>query len=325
MCPHTAISFLILLHVCARIRCHYIAALSARVSSTAMCVSSYYCICVLILLYTCPCPHTAVYVSSCYYVSSYYNMCPHTTIYVSSYYCICASRLPCMCPHTTLFVLIRLAAIANFQPLSQLPYMCPRTTIFILILLHVCPHSIICVLILLHMCPHTTVYVSSYYYICGSYRPTLSRCLRQLVTISTGFTTLYYYICVLMLLYMCLLVFYHRSSASFFFFLFKKKNPRTTISKYVSAYYYELCMCPRTTKSRPKVRNRRASLPLSAMYVSSHYHICVLIRQRSALRCLFNGLSTRRFVSFGACAASAELLGSQQRRHVFAELINQNL
>ena len=66
-------------------------------------ISTYYCICVLILL--CVCPHTTIcvlirlYVSSYYYkcvlillyVSSYCYMCPHTAICVSSCYCICAA------------------------------------------------------------------------------------------------------------------------------------------------------------------------------------------------------------------------------------------
>ncbi len=46
---------------------------------TAMYVSSYCYICVLILLYMCP--HTAVY------MSSYCYICPHTAIYLSSYCC----------------------------------------------------------------------------------------------------------------------------------------------------------------------------------------------------------------------------------------------
>ena len=48
---------------------------------TAIYVSSYYYICVLILLYMCP--HTTI----CVLILPY--MCPHTTIYVSSYYYIC--------------------------------------------------------------------------------------------------------------------------------------------------------------------------------------------------------------------------------------------
>ncbi len=61
---------------------------------TAINVSSYYYICVLILLHMCP--HTTICVSSYYYmcphttinVSSYYYLYPHTTINVSSYYYI---------------------------------------------------------------------------------------------------------------------------------------------------------------------------------------------------------------------------------------------
>jgi hypothetical protein len=81
MCPHTTI--LILLCVSS---CYY--------------VSSYYYICVLILLYILSssyhmCPHTTLY------LSSYYYMGPHTTIYVSSYYYVCVLILLHMCPHTT--------------------------------------------------------------------------------------------------------------------------------------------------------------------------------------------------------------------------------
>ena len=45
---------------------------------TTIYVSSYYHMCVLILLGKCP--HNTIY------VSSYYYLCPHTTIYVSSYH-----------------------------------------------------------------------------------------------------------------------------------------------------------------------------------------------------------------------------------------------
>jgi hypothetical protein len=88
-------------------------------------VSSYYCICVLIILY----------------------MRPHTTIYVSSYYCICVLILLYMCPHTTMCVSFVLMLLC----------MCPYTTICVLILLCMCPHTT--------MCPHTLMYVSSYQYI----------------------------------------------------------------------------------------------------------------------------------------------------------------
>ena len=84
-----------------------------RDCSTTIYVSSYYCICVLLLPYICP--HTIICVSSSSYkcvlilpyVSSYFYMCvlilqcPHTTIYVSSYY------YHDVCPHITICVTYR--------------------------------------------------------------------------------------------------------------------------------------------------------------------------------------------------------------------------
>ncbi len=100
---------------------------------TAFYVSSYYCLCVLILLSMCP--HTSVYVSSYYYVYSYY--------------CLCVLILLSMC--TTL---------------SSLHYMCPHTTVCVLILLYMCPHTTTCVrILLLYMCPHSTM-CPQYYYVC---------------------------------------------------------------------------------------------------------------------------------------------------------------
>ncbi len=99
------------------------------------------------------CPHTTTYVSSYYYICVLVllHMCPHTTTYVSSDYNICVLILQHMCLHTTICVLI-------------LQYMCPHTTICVLILLYMCPHTsiyvssyyYICVLVLLYVCPHTT-------------------------------------------------------------------------------------------------------------------------------------------------------------------------
>jgi hypothetical protein len=48
-------------------------------------------------LYSCMCPHTAVYVS-------YYYVCPHTTIHVPSYCYTCVLILPYMCLHTATHV-----------------------------------------------------------------------------------------------------------------------------------------------------------------------------------------------------------------------------
>ena len=45
-------------------------------------MSSYCCMCVLILLYMCP--HTTIYVSSCYVLILLYT-CPHATIYGVAY------------------------------------------------------------------------------------------------------------------------------------------------------------------------------------------------------------------------------------------------
>jgi hypothetical protein len=77
---------------------------------TAICVSAYYCMCVVILLYVCP--HTAVCVSSyCYVcVRILLYLCAHTAIYVSAYYYVCAHTAMCVlillyvCLHTVLCV-----------------------------------------------------------------------------------------------------------------------------------------------------------------------------------------------------------------------------
>jgi hypothetical protein len=68
------------------------AVLSAKVP--AICVSSYYFICVVrILLYMCP------YTTICVHILLY--MCPHTAICVLiSYYFVCVCILLYMCPHT---------------------------------------------------------------------------------------------------------------------------------------------------------------------------------------------------------------------------------
>jgi hypothetical protein len=89
-------------------------------------VSSYYCICVLILLY----------------------MCPHATVYVSSYYCICVLILLYMCPHALLTLVS--SVLKNIVGLLQE---------FDAVHVPIEVRS-------LYMCPYTTIYVSSYYYIC---------------------------------------------------------------------------------------------------------------------------------------------------------------
>ena len=126
MCPHTTIYVSSYYYTCVRILlCVFIllcvlilhinhsncAALTcpspARLFFFTLCVSSYYdCyIYVLMLLYMCP--HTPVYVSSCYYIGVVLllYMCPYTAIHVSSSYDVCVLILLCvcvsMCPHTT--------------------------------------------------------------------------------------------------------------------------------------------------------------------------------------------------------------------------------
>ena len=73
-------------------------------------MTSYYYVCVLVLLYMCPHrarrapvrrpPHT----TTC--VSSYCCVCPHTTICMSSYYYICVILLLCVSAHDDMCVLI---------------------------------------------------------------------------------------------------------------------------------------------------------------------------------------------------------------------------
>ncbi len=106
-------------------------------------VSSYYYICVLILLYMCPlilhmCPHNTKY------VSSYYYMCPHTTTCV---------LIPCL-----LALGIYMCYVSAYHPSSLLGYIC-----VLILLLYMCPHTTICVssyycvsVLYCYMCPHTT-------------------------------------------------------------------------------------------------------------------------------------------------------------------------
>ena len=69
---------------------------------TAIYVSSYCYVCVLVLLYMCP--RTAIYVSSYCYICVLLYVCPHTPIYVSSCSYICVLVLLYMCPHTAIYV-----------------------------------------------------------------------------------------------------------------------------------------------------------------------------------------------------------------------------
>ena len=74
----------------------------------------YFHVCVLILLYMCP--HTTIYVSSCYYlcVLILLYMCPRTAIYVL----ICVSSYCCIC------VLILLYVSSYYGAIVQVSGMC---------------------------------------------------------------------------------------------------------------------------------------------------------------------------------------------------------
>ncbi len=122
-----------------------------------MYVSSYYYICVLILLYMCP--HTA---DVCWRLLTYegvsgaLQVCPHTTIYVSSYCYICVLILLCMCPHTAdvCWCMLTYADVC-VAGVSSYYYVC------VLIQL---TYADVCWRMLtyaLQVCPHTTIYVSS--------------------------------------------------------------------------------------------------------------------------------------------------------------------
>jgi hypothetical protein len=89
---------------------------------TTICVSSYYDVCGLILLYMCP--HTM-------YVASYYYMCPCTTIFLSAYYDVCVRILLYMCAHTTIYQ-------------SSCYYVCVLILLYTTI--YVCSYYYICVL-----------------------------------------------------------------------------------------------------------------------------------------------------------------------------------
>ena len=135
-------------------------------AGTAIYLSSYYYLSVLILLYnriylcspaaTCLLAagtDTLVYLSSYYYVSVLTILyvfphttvfCPHTAVCLSSYYYISALIL-----HTTI-------------------YNCPHTSICLSSYYYICPHTTIYLssgyFILVYVCPHANNYLSPYYY-----------------------------------------------------------------------------------------------------------------------------------------------------------------
>jgi hypothetical protein len=121
---------------------------------TTIYVSSYHCICVLILLLRRLGPFLLVSPQ----VFSYYYT--YTTIYVSSYHYKCVLVPLYMCPHATVNV-------SSYHYICVLILLLRRLGPFLLVSPQVFLYYYICVLILLYMCPHhTTIYVSSYHYMC---------------------------------------------------------------------------------------------------------------------------------------------------------------
>jgi hypothetical protein len=192
-------------------------------------VSSYYYICVLILLILLHmCPHTAIHVSAycahcwssgqersppkalgvCVLIlvhmcpNTAIYTCPHTAIYVSSY-----------CWHTHIYIKVpRVACLASIP----LIYCC----ICVRMLLNMCPHTG-------YMCLHTAVYVSA------QSRMLLYMCLHTAVYVSA-----YLYICVRILLYV--------SSCTYTYRCLELRAWHPSLSStavYVSAYCF---MCPHT-------------------------------------------------------------------------------
>jgi hypothetical protein len=205
-------------------------------------------------------PRTAIYLSSYCYISVLILLyiCPHTTIYLFSYYYYCTSvRIPppaltplpqvlillYICPHTTSYCYISvlvLLCICSHAAIYLSAYY--YSSVLILILLYICPHTAssadpsaasphtaiylssyyyISVLILLYICSHTTIYLSSY--CCISVRippPALTLCRRSS----------YFYTSALILLYICP----HTATC-----------PHTAI--YLSAYYNICVLMPPTS------------------------------------------------------------------------------
>jgi hypothetical protein len=181
-------------------------------------VSSYYYVCVLVLLYVCPyATRPSAYRTSWSksYGSRSLYMCPppRAAIYVSSYYYMCVLIL-LDCPHIGragarataagryICVLVQLYVSLYYYTVCILLYMRLRTSwskSYSSASLYMCPPP-----------PRTVIYVSVYYYMCVLillYCPHIGRAGARATAAGR-------YICVLILLYMC---------------------PRTTIC--VSLYY----------------------------------------------------------------------------------------
>ena len=162
MCPHTTIYVSSYYYICVRILLYGVFIL--------LHVSSYYHICVLTLLYICPqttmCPHT----TTC--VLILLSMCPHTTTHVQASSSRASSRktTPTPCNRARLS---REPSTEQSPPWYTLPHLCPHTTTYVSAYSYMCRHtnraesSQVCTTTYVsasttYMCPHTTISVSSY-------------------------------------------------------------------------------------------------------------------------------------------------------------------
>ena len=101
-------------------------------------VSSYYYICVLILLYMCP--HTIIYMCSSYYICVLINDSIGFNVPFAE---VVLAPLCIACPPDTTFPFLFLFFASCYY-------------VYVLILRYMCPHTPICVFILLCLCPHAT-------------------------------------------------------------------------------------------------------------------------------------------------------------------------
>jgi len=111
------------------------------------------------------CPHPATYVSSYFYICVLIllHMCPHTSTYVSSSCYICVLILLHMCPHTTLNVSSScyMCVLISVIYASAYYYTCRHPATRAHAAIYASAYYYICVLILLYMCPHPSICVAS--------------------------------------------------------------------------------------------------------------------------------------------------------------------
>ncbi len=145
-------------------------------------LSTYYYICVSILLYTCPrasstwsrmkrscgsyadvCWRMLAYADVCWRMLTYADVCWRMLTYADVCWRMLTyatwSRMKRSSGSSTL------SAMPDSTPRSPNTSMCPHTTIYVSAYYSMCPHLAI-YLSSYYMCPHTTTYASSCYYMC---------------------------------------------------------------------------------------------------------------------------------------------------------------